>query len=73
MLHATPFLHDTLTNVRALLQPQGQLFLQELCPGKYAVFAFYVIGLNGCSDKCYEFYNGRFPVHYRLAFFKRLA
>lgn len=32
VLHATPFLHDTLTNVRTLLQPKGQLFLQELCP-----------------------------------------
>ena len=62
MLHATPFLHDTLTNVRALLQPKGQLFLQELCPGKYAVFALYVIGLTGRSDKCYEFHNGRFLV-----------
>ncbi|KAH8433977.1 Mycolipanoate synthase [Aspergillus melleus] len=32
VLHATPFLQDTLTNVRTLLQPKGQLFLQELCP-----------------------------------------
>ena len=59
MLHATPFLHDTLTNVRALLKPRGQLFLQELCPGKYAVFVLYVTRLTVCSDKCYEFHNGR--------------
>ncbi|PLB55540.1 putative polyketide synthase [Aspergillus steynii IBT 23096] len=32
VLHATPFLQDTLTHVRTLLQPKGQLFLQELCP-----------------------------------------
>lgn len=32
VLHATPWLHETLTNVRTLLQPKGQLFLQELCP-----------------------------------------
>ena len=38
VLHATPILHDTLTNVRTLLQPSGQLFLQELCPGKYSIY-----------------------------------
>ncbi|KAJ4302895.1 Mycolipanoate synthase [Kalmusia sp. IMI 367209] len=32
VLHATPVLQDTLTNVRALLRPDGQLFMQELCP-----------------------------------------
>ncbi|KAK7703237.1 Mycolipanoate synthase [Diaporthe eres] len=32
VLHATPWLHETLANVRTLLQPKGQLFLQELCP-----------------------------------------
>ncbi|KAF2762537.1 putative polyketide synthase [Pseudovirgaria hyperparasitica] len=32
VLHATPCLQDTLTNVRSLLKPNGQLFLQELCP-----------------------------------------
>ncbi|ROW06904.1 hypothetical protein VMCG_04176 [Cytospora schulzeri] len=32
VLHATPWLHETLTNVRTLLHPKGQLFLQELCP-----------------------------------------
>ncbi|KAL1597236.1 hypothetical protein SLS60_008818 [Paraconiothyrium brasiliense] len=32
VLHATPRLHDTLTNVRKLLTPGGRLFLQELCP-----------------------------------------
>ena len=38
VLHTTPTLHDTLTNVRTLLQPDGQLFLQELCPGKYSIY-----------------------------------
>ncbi|KAL2065354.1 hypothetical protein VTL71DRAFT_3024 [Oculimacula yallundae] len=32
VLHATPYLHETLANVRKLLQPKGQLFLQELAP-----------------------------------------
>ncbi|KAI3392455.1 hypothetical protein diail_5699 [Diaporthe ilicicola] len=32
VLHATPWLDETLRNVRTLLQPKGQLFLQELCP-----------------------------------------
>ncbi|KAF2267503.1 hypothetical protein CC78DRAFT_490418 [Lojkania enalia] len=32
VLHATPQLHSTLQNVRALLAPHGRLFLQELCP-----------------------------------------
>lgn len=32
VLHATPSLHETLTNVRTLLKPEGQLFLQEICP-----------------------------------------
>ncbi|KAE8135205.1 hypothetical protein BDV38DRAFT_294724 [Aspergillus pseudotamarii] len=32
VLHATPFLHDTLVHVRSLLRPQGRLFLQELSP-----------------------------------------
>lgn len=30
VLHATPCLHTTLSNVRKLLHPQGRLFLQEL-------------------------------------------
>ncbi|KAL5392876.1 hypothetical protein DPSP01_000571 [Paraphaeosphaeria sporulosa] len=32
VLHATPSLHKTLTNVRKLLAPGGRLFLQELSP-----------------------------------------
>ncbi|KAJ4346503.1 uncharacterized protein N0V89_010432 [Didymosphaeria variabile] len=32
VLHATPSLHGTLTNVKKLLAPGGRLFLQELCP-----------------------------------------
>lgn len=32
VLHATPSLHATLTNVRKLLTPHGYLFLQELAP-----------------------------------------
>lgn len=32
VLHATPSLEETLTNVRKLLQPHGRLFLQELDP-----------------------------------------
>lgn len=32
VLHATPFLNETLTNVRKLLAPEGYLFLQELSP-----------------------------------------
>ena len=32
VLHATPCLHDTLTNVHTLLKPDGRLFLQEMCP-----------------------------------------
>jgi len=35
VLHATPSLNKTLSNVRTLLQPQGRLFLQELSPGKF--------------------------------------
>ncbi len=34
VLHATPSLEKTLTNVRKLLQPHDRLFLQELCPTK---------------------------------------
>nr|A0A3G9H990.1 RecName: Full=Highly reducing polyketide synthase ALT1; Short=HR-PKS FUM1; AltName: Full=AAL-toxin biosynthesis cluster protein 1 [Alternaria alternata]BBG74267.1 polyketide synthase [Alternaria alternata] len=32
VLHATPFLSQTLANVRKLLAPEGYLFLQELSP-----------------------------------------
>ncbi|KAF7548169.1 hypothetical protein G7Z17_g7234 [Cylindrodendrum hubeiense] len=32
VIHATPSLHETLTNVRRLLAPDGYLFLQELSP-----------------------------------------
>ncbi|KAE8354983.1 putative polyketide synthase [Aspergillus coremiiformis] len=42
VLHATPFLHDTLTNVRTLLKSRGQLFLQELCPGKANFFDWWL-------------------------------
>lgn len=34
VLHATPALQTTLSNVRKLLVPGGYLFLQELCPGR---------------------------------------
>lgn len=32
VLHTTPWLDETLSNVRKLLRPKGQLFWQELCP-----------------------------------------
>jgi len=32
VLHATPSLQETLSNVRRLLKPGGKLFLQELSP-----------------------------------------
>ncbi|KAL4923067.1 type I polyketide synthase [Aspergillus undulatus] len=32
VLHATPDLHRTLANVKALMEPNGKLFLQELAP-----------------------------------------
>lgn len=34
VLHATPSIKETLSNVRKLLKPGGRLFLQELSPGK---------------------------------------
>ncbi|KAH8596055.1 putative polyketide synthase [Bisporella sp. PMI_857] len=53
VLHATPCLHDTLTNVRTLLKPEGQLFLQEICPVTQTMS--YSIGdtfeeFSGCSS-----------------------
>ncbi|VBB84212.1 Putative polyketide synthase [Podospora comata] len=32
VLHATPNIHETLSNVRKLVHPRGRLFLQELSP-----------------------------------------
>ncbi|WQF90289.1 Putative Acyl transferase domain superfamily, quinone oxidoreductase/zeta-crystallin, thiolase [Colletotrichum destructivum] len=32
VLHATPNIHETLSNVRKLIQPRGRLLLQELSP-----------------------------------------
>ncbi|KAK2048031.1 putative polyketide synthase [Colletotrichum somersetense] len=43
VLHATPFLHDTLCNVRKLLNDQGRLFLQELSPITSSMV--YIMGL----------------------------
>lgn len=43
VLHATPWLNDTLSNVRTLLQPKGRLFLQELSP--IARCMGYIMGL----------------------------
>ncbi|GAA83278.1 KR domain-containing protein [Aspergillus luchuensis IFO 4308] len=43
VLHATPFLHQTLTNVRKLLHPQGKLLLEEVC-GE-AKFSNFITGL----------------------------
>ncbi|KAH8659903.1 hypothetical protein BX600DRAFT_399805 [Xylariales sp. PMI_506] len=43
VLHATPFLHDTLSNVRTLLNDQGRLFLQELSPITSSMV--YIMGL----------------------------
>ncbi|OJZ83788.1 hypothetical protein ASPFODRAFT_73203 [Aspergillus luchuensis CBS 106.47] len=43
VLHATPSLHQTLTNVRKLLHPQGKLLLEELC-GE-AKFSNFITGL----------------------------
>lgn len=34
VLHATPVINETLSNVRKLLHPHGKLFLQELSPSK---------------------------------------
>lgn len=43
VLHATPVLHETLTNVRKLLHPQGKLLLEELC-GE-AKFTNFIVGV----------------------------
>jgi acyl transferase domain-containing protein/NADPH:quinone reductase-like Zn-dependent oxidoreductase/SAM-dependent methyltransferase len=43
VLHATPSLEQTLTNVRKLLKPHGRLFFQELCPTKKWIN--YVVGV----------------------------
>ncbi|KAJ5971450.1 Acyl transferase/acyl hydrolase/lysophospholipase [Penicillium vulpinum] len=60
VLHATPILHETLTNVRKLLHPQGKLLLEELC-GE-AKFANFIVGvlpgwwtgeLDGRTDEPY--------------------
>lgn len=37
VLHATPSINETLSNVRKLLHPEGRLFLQELDPRKFNV------------------------------------
>ncbi|KAK3685289.1 putative polyketide synthase [Podospora appendiculata] len=46
VLHATPSLHDTLRNVRTLMEPGGKLFLQELGP-VWRVFNFIMGFLPG--------------------------
>ncbi|CAN8097034.1 unnamed protein product [Discula destructiva] len=43
VLHATPILHETLSNVRTLLHDQGRLFLQELSPLTSSMV--YIMGL----------------------------
>ncbi|GKZ49239.1 hypothetical protein AbraIFM66951_001643 [Aspergillus brasiliensis] len=43
VLHATPVLYQTLTNVRKLLHPQGKLLLEEIC-GE-AKFSNFITGL----------------------------
>ncbi|KAF3000355.1 t1pks [Neopestalotiopsis sp. 37M] len=43
VLHATPSLSQSLTNVRKLLRPRGRLILSELCPE--SKFMDYAVGL----------------------------
>jgi SAM-dependent methyltransferase len=53
VIHATPRLHDALTNIQRLLHPQGRLFLQELDPAtKWMNFVIGVLPGRwlGCSD-----------------------
>jgi acyl transferase domain-containing protein len=48
VLHATSSLHDTLTNVRKLLHPEGKLLLEELCPPKFHYwYPSWVVGWCG--------------------------
>ncbi|KAL4998919.1 hypothetical protein BDV10DRAFT_200929 [Aspergillus recurvatus] len=42
VVHATPSIRESLENLRSLLNPQGRLLLQELCPD--AKFTNYVMG-----------------------------
>ncbi|KAF2158800.1 hypothetical protein M409DRAFT_71433 [Zasmidium cellare ATCC 36951] len=42
VVHATPSIKESLQNLRSLLNPQGRLLLQELCPD--AKFTNYVMG-----------------------------
>ncbi|ORY60122.1 putative polyketide synthase [Pseudomassariella vexata] len=42
VLHATPCLNTTLRNVHSLLNPNGRLFLEELCPD--SMFMNYIMG-----------------------------
>lgn len=51
VLHATPSLHETLTNVRALLKPGGRLYLQELVTRK----GYYFLSLLRTWDICLLF------------------
>ncbi|KAJ2982753.1 hypothetical protein NQ176_g1174 [Zarea fungicola] len=37
VLHATPVLQDTLSNVRKLLHPEGRLYMEELCSDSKAI------------------------------------
>ncbi|GME55565.1 Lovastatin diketide synthase LovF [Neofusicoccum parvum] len=46
VLHATPSIHETLSNVRKLLKPDGRLFLQELSP-VWKMFNFIMGFLSG--------------------------
>ncbi|TVY20219.1 Highly reducing polyketide synthase FUM1 [Lachnellula arida] len=43
VIHATPVLQESLSNIHKLLQPNGQLFLQELCPD--SKWVNYIMGL----------------------------
>ncbi|TVY80960.1 Highly reducing polyketide synthase FUM1 [Lachnellula suecica] len=43
VIHATPVLHESLSNIHKLLRPDGQLFLQELCPD--SKWVNYIMGL----------------------------
>ncbi|KAJ5770265.1 Acyl transferase/acyl hydrolase/lysophospholipase [Penicillium nucicola] len=43
VLHATPVLHETLTNVRKLLHSRGKLLLEELCGD--AKFTNFIVGV----------------------------
>lgn len=56
VLHATPSLHETLVNIRKLLQPKGKLLLQELCSSKSGCCSFTTcvyldVNIDICSSR----------------------